>query len=98
MVNEAHNARVQFRCLSCGQVDVPTRVGPAPGWISIALWVLSAAMWTLSYWWPFFVVAFWVALLAALIFTLWYFAKREAACRHCGARRIEPHTPAAGEA
>lgn len=79
-------------CVRCGKVDAPIRVGRGPGWLAIVLWAASAALWTLGMitgasWltWPTAAV-----FLAALIYTLWYFYKREEACRHCGAHWTGP--------
>lgn len=96
MTNGTHNAPPRVRCLSCGQVDAPTRVGPGPGWLAAGLWLLAAAFWAAAWYLPLLNWGFWATLLAALIYTLWYFAKREEACRHCGARTVEPHAGAAG--
>lgn len=90
MAEDVHNAPARVRCLSCGHVDAPTRVGPGPGWIAVALWLLTAVFWMLASFWEPFGVGFLVTLFIALVYTLWYFAKREKACRHCGARGVEP--------
>ncbi len=75
-------------CVDCGHVGSPINVGPGPGWIAILLWAGAAALWVLG----LAVQNIWVGYLAApvflgaLIYTLWYFYRREKACRHCGAR------------
>lgn len=96
MTETADKGTERLRCTSCGRVDTPRLVRAGPGSIAIALWAAAALLWGLGYIldaaWPAFVAA--VVFLAALVYTLWYFARREQACRHCGDRRLEP----AGEA
>lgn len=90
-------------CVQCGHVDSPINVGPGPGWLAVALWGTAAVLWTLSMVLPSLWAGYLAALvfLAALVYTLWYFYRREKACRHCGARwsgpprdRTGPGTPA----
>lgn len=82
----------RLRCTSCGRVDTPRLVGAGPGSIAIALWVGAALLWGLGYIldaaWPAYAAA--LVFLGALVYTMWYFARRERACRHCGARHLEP--------
>lgn len=80
----------RFRCVQCGQVDRPGWIGPGPAWIAVFLWLGATVAWVIAWYAPGVMVAVWVLLLAALIYTLWYFAQRERACRHCGARELEP--------
>lgn len=74
-------------CVRCGKVDSPIRVGPGPGWLALALWAGAAALWIIG----MVAAATWLTyptaavFLAALVYTLWYFYRREEACRHCGA-------------
>lgn len=81
-----------LRCTSCGQVDRPRVSRAGPGWIALALWVVAALLMGLPYLlgvaWTIYIGA--AALLGALVYTLWYFSRREAACRHCGATHLEP--------
>lgn len=80
----------RMRCTRCEKVDQPRLAGAGPGWIAIALWGATLVAWVVAWYvMPIFVV-FWVVLLAALLYTLWYFFKRENACRHCGCRILEP--------
>lgn len=75
-------------CVQCGHVDSPINVGPGPGWLALILWGAAAAFWTLG----MVLQSIWIGylaapvFLAALVYTLWYFYRREKACRHCGAR------------
>lgn len=84
----------ELRCTHCGEVASPVRVGPGPGWLAIILWAGAGAVWTVGY----FVAQSWlpylgaVLFLGAFIYTLWYFYKREQACRHCGSRTLESST------
>jgi uncharacterized membrane protein len=89
MIERTDNEAVRDQaCVECGHVDSPISVGPGPGWLALALWVAAAALWTLG----MVLQTLWVGYLAApvflgaLIYTLWYFFKREQACRHCGVR------------
>lgn len=84
-------AMARMRCLECGQVDRVAKVPGGPGWLALALWAGSFAAWAASWYWVAFHWLFLALLLAALLYTLWYFFQREKACRHCGARRLEPH-------
>jgi 4-hydroxybenzoate polyprenyltransferase len=83
-------------CVRCGRVDSPIRVGPGPGWLAILLWASAAALWTagmaLQRVWVGYLAA--PVFLGALIYTLWYFYRREKACRHCGARWMTAGTTA----
>jgi hypothetical protein len=89
-------------CVECGHVDSPISVGPGPGWLAVALWGAAAALWTLG----MVLQNLWVGYLAApvflgaLVYTMWYFYKREKACRHCGVRWTHttppPGAPGAG--
>lgn len=75
-------------CVQCGRVDSPIRAGPGPGWLALLLWAAAAALWTIG----MVLEATWLTypaaavFLGALIYTLWYFARREEVCRHCSAR------------
>lgn len=82
----------QFRCAQCGQVDVPRAIAGKAGWIAIALWALSSVVWAIGLVLGLRIVLFiGLALyLPALLYTLWYFFQKEAACRHCGSRQLEP--------
>lgn len=89
MNEQADNDTVrQDGCVQCGHVDSPISVGPGPGWLAGALWAAAAVLWTLSMvlpsLWLGYLAAF--VFLGALIYTLWYFYRREKACRHCGTR------------
>jgi hypothetical protein len=83
--NEATHSR---SCIQCGKVDSPINVGPGPGWLALMLWGAAAAFWILG----MALQSLWIGYLAApvflgaLIYTLWYFYRREKACRHCGGR------------
>lgn len=75
-------------CAQCGHVDSPINVGPGPGWLALLLWAAAAAFWILG----LILQSIWIGYLAApvflgaLVYTLWYFYRREKACRQCGAR------------
>lgn len=74
-------------CVRCGKVDSPIKVGPGPGWLALLLWAAAAALWAIGMvagasWLTYPTAA---VFLAALIYTLWYFYRREEACRHCRA-------------
>jgi hypothetical protein len=75
-------------CVQCGHVDSPINIGPGPAWLALMLWGAAAALWALG----MAMQTLWVGYLAApvflgaLVYTLWYFYRREKACRHCGAR------------
>jgi hypothetical protein len=75
-------------CVQCGSVESPITVGPGPGWLAVMLWGAAAGFWLLGMalqsLWVGYVAA--PVFLAALIYTLWYFYRREKACRHCGGR------------
>ncbi|HUH13962.1 MAG TPA: hypothetical protein VMK65_12685 [Longimicrobiales bacterium] len=92
MAGQAHNKVAPVRCLQCGKVDAPDRLRVGAGWPVGALWLGAAAAWLLGWYWPVFNILFWVVLLAAFVYTLWHFSRREQACRHCGGRTLEPHT------
>jgi hypothetical protein len=88
MMAQADNEAMQNRaCVECGHVDSPINVGPGPGWLAVILWGVAAAFWILG----MMLESLWIGYLAApvflgaLIYTLWYFYRRERACRHCGA-------------
>lgn len=87
-----NNPDDRLRCVSCGQVDVPEAVPVSPAWIALALWATVGIVWAVD----FVVTTSWLAFLAAILFfvafvyTLWYFYRREKACRHCGSRELEP--------
>lgn len=93
MARQAHNTPASVRCLECGKVDAPERSRTGAAWPAVALWVGVAVAWVVGWYWPAFNILFWVVLLAALVYTLWYFARREEACRHCGGRSLEPPAP-----
>lgn len=82
----------RLQCVQCGQVDAPRVAGAAPGWIAISLWVAATLLFGLPYLlgvaWPIWLAA--AVFLVALVYTLWYFSRREKACRHCGGRQLEP--------
>ena len=63
------------------------KVGPGPGSLALLLWGASAALWTIGMvaeaTWLLYPTA--AVFLAALLYTLWYFHRREDACRHCRA-------------
>lgn len=89
MVEQRDNKTVRSgACVQCGHVDSPINVGPGPGWLAVVLWGAAAAFWTLG----LALQSIWIGYLAApvflgaLIYTLWYFFRREKACRHCGVR------------
>lgn len=103
MIERTDNEAVREpACVECGHVDSPISVGPGPGWLAIALWATAALLWILG----MVLQSLWVGYLAApvflgaLIYTLWYFFKREKACRHCGVRwtTAAPPTPPSGSA
>lgn len=79
-------------CVQCGRVDSPLRVGPGPGWLALLLWAAAAGLWILG----MILEATWLTyptaavFLGALLYTLWYFARREEVCRHCTARWQTP--------
>lgn len=79
------------RCTECGTVDSPISVGPGPLWLAIALWASAGLIWVLGFAlevvWLGYMAA--IVLLGAFIYTLWYFFRRERACRHCGSRNLE---------
>lgn len=81
----------QFRCVKCGKTDVPRAIAGRAGWIAIALWVLSSVVWAAGLLLKLRIVLFigLILYLPALIYTLWYFYRREVACRHCGSRHLE---------
>lgn len=87
-----NNPEDRLRCVSCGRVDVPRIVPGGPGWVALALWAMVGIVWAID----FAVTTSWLAFVAAILFfaafvyTLWYFYRREQACRHCGGRRLEP--------
>ena len=89
-----NNTEERLRCVSCGEVDVPASVPVGPGWAALLLWVSAGVVWAVGF---IFAVA-WTSYLAAFVFlvaflyTLWYFFRRERACRHCGARQLQPPT------
>lgn len=87
-----NNQTQQFRCVECGQVDVPRAIAGRAGWIAIALWALSSVVWAIGLVMGLRTVLFigLALFLPALLYTLWYFFQREAACRHCGSRQLEP--------
>lgn len=87
-VNNPVDAR---RCVQCGRVDSPIAIGPGPGWLALALWAASALLWALGMLLASTALSYLTALvfLAALLYTLWYFYRREKACRHCGGRDLE---------
>ena len=74
-------------CARCGKADPPIKVGPGPGWLALLLWGASAALWVIGMVaeasWLLYPTA--AVFLAALLYTLWYFYRREEACRHCRA-------------
>lgn len=61
------------------------------GWVALALWALSSVVWAVGFLLTLRTVLFIGLLLylPALLYTLWYFYQREAACRHCGGRQLE---------
>lgn len=81
----------RFRCVQCGKLDVPRVIAGKAGWIAIALWAISSLVWAVGLLLTLRTVLFiGLALyLPALLYTLWYFYQREAACRHCGSRQLE---------
>ena len=81
----------RVRCVECGQIDVPRAMAGRAGWIAIALWVFPSVVWAIGLLLTLRTVLFaGLALyLPALLYTLWYFYRREAACRHCGSRQLE---------
>lgn len=87
-----NNPEHRIRCVSCGEIDYPAPVARGPGWIALALWAAVGLLWAVD----FVVATSWLIFVAALVFfaafvyTLWYFYKREQACRHCGGRQLEP--------
>lgn len=87
-----NNPEHRVRCESCGEVDYPEPVARGPGWIALALWVSVGVLWAVDFVvatsWLIFVAA--VMFFAAFVYTLWYFYRREQACRHCGGRQLEP--------
>ena len=87
-----NNETQRLRCTQCGQVDVPKRMPGGPGWIALALWAISSLVWAIGFILtiPALLYAGIVLLLPALIYTLWYFFRREQACRHCGGRTLGP--------
>ncbi|MGH7475815.1 MAG: hypothetical protein ACRELD_05975 [Longimicrobiales bacterium] len=93
MANQA-SAVPMVRCLSCGSVDAPVIVRGGPGWVALMLWLLTLAFWAASWYVTALSAVFWIALLAALIYTLWYFYKKERACRSCGSRDLGASQPA----
>jgi 4-hydroxybenzoate polyprenyltransferase len=89
MIDQADNDAIRRpACVECGHVDSPINLGPGPGWLAVILWASAAAFWTLGMALQILWVGYLAApvFLAALIYTLWYFYRREKACRHCGAR------------
>lgn len=102
MIEQADNDSVRGSgCVQCGHVDTPINVGPGPGWLAAGLWGAAAALWLINMLvpalWPGHLAA--AVLLAAFIYTLWYFYRREKACRHCGARWVGSSAdPSAGPA
>lgn len=89
MIEQPDNEAVrELACVDCGHVGSPINIGPGPGWLAIMLWATAAALWALGLGlqniWVGYVAA--PVFLAALIYTLWYFYRREKACRHCGTR------------
>lgn len=78
-------------CMQCGHVGSPVNVGPGPGWLALMLWGAAAALWILGMatqtLWAGYLAA--PVFLGALVYTLWYFYRREKACRQCGARWAE---------
>lgn len=87
-----NNAAERLSCVECGSVDSPVRVGPGPGWLALAMWALAAAVWVVGLWLPWATYAAAVVFFLAFVYTLWYFYKREQACRHCGGRAFEHQT------
>ena len=98
MTRPVDDTRRILRCVQCGKVDAPIRVGPGPGWLALMLWAGSALLWTLGMVLGSTGIGYLAAavFLAALIYTLWYFYRREQACRHCGGRRLEPEATTTG--
>lgn len=88
MNEHADNEVGDAACVQCGHVGSPISVGPGPGWLALMLWAAALAFWLLG----LLLQSLWIGYLAApvflgaLIYTLWYFYRREKACRHCGAR------------
>lgn len=86
-----NNTDERLRCVSCGEVDFPDTIPVGPGWLALALWAMVGVLWAVDFVvatsWLIFVAA--VAFFAAFLYTLWYFYRRERACRHCGARQLE---------
>ena len=92
MSDSADNAIGARRCVSCGRVDTPIRRPPGPGGLAVGLWAAAGALWAIGFalgivWLPYGAA---IVFLGAFIYTLWYFFRREEACRHCGGGRFDP--------
>lgn len=83
-------SRAEMRCTSCGAIGYPAVVRGGPGWLALFLWGGALAAWVGSWYVVALTIVFWVVLLTALIYTMWYFYKQERACRSCGSRTLEP--------
>lgn len=88
--------QTQMRCVACGHVDYPRPVRRGAGWVALLLWAATAAAWVGSWYGlaGILSIVFWALLLAAMLYTIWYFSKQETACRSCGERELEAHTHA----
>lgn len=86
------NQAERLRCTRCGKVDVPRAMPIGPAWLALALWALATVVWAAGFLLSIPSVLFLglALLLPAMIYTLWYFFRREQACRHCGGRELEP--------
>jgi hypothetical protein len=89
MIEDADNKAVRdLTCVQCGHVGSPINVGPGPGWLALILWGAAALIWILGVLLQSLVVGYLAApaFLGAFIYSLWYFYRREKACRECGAK------------
>lgn len=86
-----NNADGAMRCVQCGSVTEPRVAGRGPAWIAVALWAAVGLVWAVDFilatGWLSFVAA--GVLFFAMAYTIWYFSRRERACRHCGGRQFE---------
>jgi hypothetical protein len=97
MIEQTDNEATRDRsCVECGHVGSPINVGPGPGWLALILWALAGAFWIVGMMLQSLLVGYLAAplFLGALVYTLWYFYRREKACRHCGARWAPGQPPA----
>lgn len=85
------NSVGQVRCRQCGHVDTPATSRAGSAAVVLGLWALTGAAWAVG----MALGAPWLTYVAAGLFlvafgySLRYLFRREQACRHCGARRLE---------